>query len=166
MDNTLRRALDMIGNETPLVRNCGSLCGAACCQDDGDGTNGMLLLPGEESLCASIASSKLISDSSLFPGGLRFVCNGTCERELRPFSCRIFPLVPRIRNGKITVEPDPRAWAVCPLMQYGKDGLRGSFVSGVQAACELLYEDAVYSPWFEGLEKVLSEYDLLRRDGL
>ena len=51
--DTILRAYAAIGERTPLCSDCGALCGAACCESDGDGQGGVDLLPGEESLIGS-----------------------------------------------------------------------------------------------------------------
>ena len=47
LSQALRKARALLEGETPLNRDCGGLCGAACCQPDEDGLGGMLLFPGE-----------------------------------------------------------------------------------------------------------------------
>ena len=44
----LRDCYEILGDLTPLKSNCGKLCGAACCESDETGENGMLLFPYEE----------------------------------------------------------------------------------------------------------------------
>ena len=41
----LRDCYEILGDLTPLKSNCGKLCGAACCESDETGENGMLLFP-------------------------------------------------------------------------------------------------------------------------
>ena len=98
----------IMGNLTPLKVDCGQLCGGACCK--GDNRTGMLLFPGE------------VSKLTVIEGEHRerlAVCNGTCDRQSRPLSCRIFPFFPTIsENGKIFVEPDLRASRLCPLIEH------------------------------------------------
>ena len=48
--DVLLRAYAIIGDKTPMLTDCGLMCGAACCQPDEDGQGGMLLFPGEEGL--------------------------------------------------------------------------------------------------------------------
>ena len=94
----LEAARAAMGDLTPLKRDCGRLCGAACCQPDETGLNGMLLFPFEETRYRRPIegfSFQLVDDDTLFKGGKRLVCEGTCPREHRPLACRIFPL--RIR---------------------------------------------------------------------
>ena len=74
-------------------------------------------------------------------GGWRLVCEGACPREHRPLACRVFPLRVRLianeadGTTQATAELDPRAWAVCPLLEKG--GLRamsGDFIAAVEQA--------------------------------
>ena len=133
---------------TPLKINCGKLCGGACCQPDESGENGMLLFPFEEAFYKDPIEGfpfHLADDDTLYKGGKRFVCEGTCKREHRPLACRIFPLRIRLEmdeTGEEThakAEIDPRAWCVCPILEQG--GLRamsGEFVAAVERAGDLL----------------------------
>ena len=50
MKDSLLRAYDIIGEKTPLLTDCGALCGAACCRTDDDDQGGVFLFPGEEEL--------------------------------------------------------------------------------------------------------------------
>lgn len=83
---------------TPLSGDCGVICAKKCCM--GTDSDGMLLFPGEESLYKDSGSWYTIKDSGVtLPGNIKiklFTCIGNCQRELRPLSCRIFPLMPYI----------------------------------------------------------------------
>ena len=138
------RARALLEQATPLKADCGRYCGAACCAPDEDGQGGMLLFPGEEALYVPLPAGFVIRpDTSVTPDGRLLICPGTCRRENRPLSCRLFPLLPT-ENGCIL---DRRGWAVCPLMDSGKRGLRRDFVAAVEAAGRILYacpEHAVF----------------------
>ncbi len=85
-------ARELLNSLTPLKRDCGRSCGAACCQSDEDGQGGMLLFPGEETLYASLPESwSILPDSAVIPEGRILVCDGRCDRSARPLSCRLFP---------------------------------------------------------------------------
>ena len=72
----------IIGDKTPLRKDCGQICGGECCKGDSD--TGMLLFPGEETTLNIIEKN-----------GVRLaVCDGTCSRDERPLSCMIFPFFP------------------------------------------------------------------------
>ena len=158
MNAKYEQAVSLIGDHTPLRRDCGEVCGKACCGTDDDGQGGVCLLPCEaESLegreWAEIAAGK---------GLPLLMCSGPCERAARPFMCRIFPLAPyRNKYGEWDVRMDARARAVCPLAGGGMPALNSAFVSSVRQAVSRLAE------WDEGnafLEKMQEEEDLFRAD--
>ena len=137
----VKAAREKMNRVTPLARNCGSLCGAACCAPDEDGRGGMLLFPGEEA-CYQVlpAGFQLHADDTLVPDGLLLTCEGTCKRDTRPLACRVFPLMFVSGSGG-DVRLDPRAWAICPLMTSGMEGLREDFVTAARSAARLLMKD-------------------------
>jgi len=124
-------AYEILGDLTPLTTDCGKLCDAACCK--GDSTTGMRLFPNEETTLPVINGD-----------GVRLcVCDGSCDRNTRPLSCRIFPLFPVVlENGRISAEIDTRALRLCPLaenaerVKFDKD-----FISAVRRVGRLLYRD-------------------------
>lgn len=129
-------ARELLADVTPLNGDCGRCCGGVCCQSDEDGQGGMLLFPGEEALYRALPEGFSLSrDDGVLPGLTLLTCDGLCDRTLRPLSCRLFPLLPT-RKGCVM---DRRAWAVCPLMESGKAGLRRAFVDAVSEAGRLLY---------------------------
>ena len=79
---------------TPLTTDCGELCGHRCCH--GEDHDGMWLLPGEEQFFLGQPgfSVQPCQDNAGYP---LVVCDGHCDRRLRPFACRIFPLFPMVR---------------------------------------------------------------------
>ncbi|MBR0368427.1 MAG: hypothetical protein IJH86_08585 [Clostridia bacterium] len=135
----LTRACARIGALTPMLRDCGALCGAACCQTDADGQGGVYLFPGEAARlrdCGWVARIE--------PGGFApvMICDGTCDREKRPLGCRIFPLTPvRGKNGRWTVRLDARARAMCPLVASGIGGLDPAFVKAARDALRIVAGD-------------------------
>ena len=161
----LREARALLEDKTPLHTNCGKLCGAACCQEDETGENGMLLFPFEEALYAKPIEGfafHLVGDDTLYKGGKRLVCGGDCPRDARPLACRLFPLRLHVSvdaSGEHTVvepELDPRAWCVCPLCEQG--GLRAmsaDFVGAARQAGEALVKNVFM------LEALLDEQKML-----
>lgn len=117
-NTALRRAYEIMGDITPLTTDCGLLCGGACCK--GDENAGMWVFPGEECFLGSFTLKENETNTVA-------VCGGTCDRETRPLSCRIFPLFPMVienpRTGRLKVEamPDPRAFRICPLFREGNE---------------------------------------------
>lgn len=144
----LKAAREMVKDVTPFKGDCGRLCGAVCCRPDDSGENGMLLLPFEERLYQKPIEGfpfRMVDDDSLFKGGKRFICDGECPREFRPFACRIFPLRIRVdtdedsQSASVTAEIDPRSWAICPIPEEGGlRAMRKDFVEAVEKAGRLL----------------------------
>lgn len=153
---TARYALEKL---TPMKRDCGRTCGAACCRADEDGNGGMVLFPGEEAFYSPCPDWARLTPSQDFSGQYLFTCNGTCERSLRPLACRIFPLTPRVRHGEATVELDVRAWPVCPLMECGLEGMDSAFVAAVREVTALLWEDKRCREYIEALSAHLAQFE-------
>lgn len=160
--DTLAQARELLRDVTPLKRNCGKLCGGACCQADETGENGMLLFPREEAFYASPIEGfpfRLAEDDTLYEGGKRFVCEGSCVREHRPLACRIFPLRMAVdANNHVTAEIDPRAWCVCPLLEQG--GLRAmsqDFANAVAQAGGLLSQEPELLTALQNEQRLMDE---------
>ena len=148
----IRRAYEAIGEKTPMESDCGALCSAACCFTDEDGQGGVNLLPGEEAQLQNIDWGKIDRDPHMDAPML--MCTDMCEREIRPFLCRIFPLCPVTgKSGRWTVRMDARARAVCPLTRTGLNGLDPEFVRGCVKAVRIIAEDpegeAFLTKWAE-----------------
>lgn len=121
----------IIGDKTPLKKDCGIICDGACCKGDSD--TGMLLFPFEE-------SSLTIKEKD----GVRLaVCDGRCKRYERPLSCRIFPFFPYVTpEGKIRAIPDIRGVNVCPLISHSDEvKFDRGFLWRVKKVGRLLYAD-------------------------
>lgn len=137
---TILRAYAAIGESTPLCSDCGALCGAACCETDGDGQGGVDLLPGEEGLIGHAEWMEISHDPHMDAPMIR--CKSMCDRGKRPFLCRIFPLCPVVgKDGRWTVRMDARARAMCPLTRGGVRGLDPEFVRGCVRAVRILAEE-------------------------
>lgn len=116
-----KKFYDMLYREmsaTPLLTNCGRLCGCACCKSNDVG-EGMYLYPFEEVMFGEAAPFAEILPCD-FKAGEKEVafmtCDGHCERDKRPLACKIFPLVPYIDiTGEMKIIFDPRAVGFCPL---------------------------------------------------
>lgn len=148
----------ILENITPLRQDCGRTCGGACCQSDEDGQGGMLLFPGEEQLYNPLPEGFSVSDDDFVIKGAKLLtCEGSCDRSCRPLSCRLFPLLPTEKGAKM----DRRAWAVCPLMEWGKAGLSRDFVDAVSKAGEILYacpEHAAFLDAIHAFNRKLTEF--------
>lgn len=149
--DALERARELLRDVTPMQADCGKLCGAACCQPEEDGANGMLLFPGEERYYVGADWCRLIPHGSTH----LLICEGRCPREHRPLACRMFPLV-TLPGGRAPL--DVRAWPVCPLMPHGRRGLREDFVKAVKEAAAILGEDAQQLAFMQELKGLLDAY--------
>lgn len=137
----IQRVYEAIGGSTPMKTDCGAICGAACCSVDEDGQGGVCLLPPEAEALKDISWGEIRHDEHMDAPML--MCTDFCDRSLRPFLCRIFPLCPVIgKSGRWTVRMDARARAVCPLHRSGLNGLDPEFVRGCARAVRILAEDA------------------------
>lgn len=133
--------LYQIVSATPLPFDCGTLCGGACCRDT-EPDSGMYLFPREEQLYTAKDSWASLCDTDFFyqkgTCAKLLQCPGRCNRNKRPLACRIFPLVPYIKDGACRVVMDPRAKWMCPLTTLSLDDLAPEFVHQVKAAARLL----------------------------
>lgn len=155
MKENILRAYERIGELTPLMNDCGALCGAACCQTDDDDRGGVYLFPGEKEMLQDCGWGKIIRDSF----GPMLVCDGPCDREKRPLGCRIFPLTPvRGKNGKWTVRIDVRARPVCPLVSSGISGMDPEFVRAARDALRIIAESDEGEAFIEKWAKLEEDY--------
>ena len=153
-----REALETL---TPLRGDCGRTCGADCCHPDEEGNGGTMLFPSEEALHDPCPDWARLVPSADFSGQYLFTCDGRCDRAARPLACRIFPLTPRVREGKVIIEPDVRAWPVCPLMECSLNGLSGAFVKAVREAMESLAQDEACLAYMKKLSEYLEQFETL-----
>lgn len=133
----------LLADETPLRRDCGALCGKACCQADEEGKGGVYLFPGEEEIIRRAGYE--IVEARMPPSNFSVKllhCGGHCRRAERPLGCMIFPLTPRVRpDGAVTVDFDLRARPLCPLPRDGLRGLRRPFVDAAARSMALIAAD-------------------------
>jgi len=156
MNDALSRAREKVKDVTPLKRDCGRICGAKCCRSLEGEETGMLLFPGEEALIPGGDGWRILETAS----GPMVICPGACDRNERPLACRLFPLIPLIRGGKIRAVTDLRAAAVCPLARQGIRAMDPAFVTAVREAGEILAADDSQR---EFLERMTKEQDELRQ---
>lgn len=102
-------------NTTPRSFDCGELCGKRCCSNLSSGKlkSGMALLPHEKDYLISKGAKYEYAENE---DGDILICNGSCNRKLRPFACRIFPYYADLRDNRIKIKKDLRAVSVCPLI--------------------------------------------------
>ena len=156
---TLLAARALLAQATPLKRDCGRSCGGACCRPDEDGRGGMLLFPGEEALYDPLPEGFSISPAPELPGALLLTCPGVCDRALRPLSCRLFPLLPREKEGAVRAVRDRRGYIVCPLLPQGLSAFDPAFVSRVKEAGEILYHHPEHRAFLEALHRYIHSFE-------
>ena len=138
-----KRAKDIMEDKTPLKKDCGLLCGKACCK--GDSETGMLLFPFEETTFE-------ITEKD----GVRLcVCDGSCDRKARPLSCMIFPFFPYItEEGRIKVIPDIRGYEICPIVRnFADTKLDRRFLRRVKDVGRLLSQDEECRAFLDGISR-------------
>ncbi|MCR4755954.1 MAG: hypothetical protein K5868_10615 [Lachnospiraceae bacterium] len=104
-----REIYRILDSSAPAVYDCGTLCGAACCNGASfaNEESYIYLLPGEMDYLESVgcelkAVKEKHSDHNLPKSWGEYVyvahCPGKneCKREVRPIQCRTFPLQPYI----------------------------------------------------------------------
>lgn len=155
-------AYRLLDSSTPLKTDCGSLCGKACCK--GDEESGMHLFPGEESIYVDTPSFLSIKPTLInytpADSVKLAVCRGSCDRSLRPLSCRIFPLVPYIdSNNVLSVMVDPRAELVCPIAGLAdRKKVNQFFVRNVKRAFQILIKDKDIGEYIKWLSGYIDDY--------
>lgn len=154
-----REARVLLENLTPLRTDCGKVCGSACCKSLDAEETGMLLFPGEEDEYDLLPEWRLKQT----PSGVLAICPGECERASRPLACRMFPLLPTLREDGVHVAVDARARAVCPLARQGKNAMDAAFVQAVRKAGEALAEDPVQRTFLQRLTESQDEWNALRK---
>lgn len=144
--NLYNEVNEILGSFTPLKADCGQLCSKNCCK--GDSRMGMLLFPEEETTLNVIEEN----------GRRLAVCSGTCNRNERPLSCRIFPFFPVYQNGRIRAVHDLRGINICPLLAHS-DEVKFSrrFLRRVEKAGELLYTDGDCAAFMDEVAKEIEE---------
>ncbi len=150
---------------TPLFGDCGTLCGKACCESDDcqDDETGMYLFPGEKGLFANQPNFKIVPSEFTYGTGKVadiVICKGPCARDLRPLSCRIFPLIPYFRtNTGLKIIQDPRAKHLCPLAQKSAFlYLDPAFIRKTEKTFRLLTRFSEVRAFLEGLSDILDDY--------
>jgi len=157
-NETIRRAMALLGDATPMLTDCGRLCGAACC--DGSGNDGMLLFPNEACMVADATVQAITLDAFTSPVRL-MVCQGHCDRDTRPLACRLFPLMAFYRkDGTLSVRTDARGRAVCPLCHGPASALSREFREKALAVYALLMEDPEQAAFLRELMALEAQFRL------
>ncbi len=155
------RARELLNQVTPMRFDCGKLCGSACC-DKSEAGEGMLLFPGEKELYASMPDGFHIMPDMSEENGWLLTCEGYCDRETRPLSCRLFPLIPYIlkrdSGDSAGMAMDVRAWPICPLMKDGLAGCDQSFIETAAQAARVLCAVPAHQDFIAKLTDKLAQY--------
>jgi hypothetical protein len=161
-----KKVYAMLDKTTPLLTDCGELCNKACCAE-GDEETGMYLFPGEEVMYSGEQPWLIIEESSLtYSSGkpvFLAICKEPCPRELRPLSCRIFPLTPYIDNSRsLVIKMDPRAVPICPLARGSSpQKIDDNFIDTVADAFRLLIKDNEIRSFILKLSLLIDEHEEL-----
>ncbi len=151
-ENVIKSCYSVLRKYTPLEFDCGKLCDGFCCKGGED--LGMLLFPGEEALIDP--DINVITDNK---GRKIAVCNGSCDRNKRPLSCRIYPLFPIFDGERVETVFDVRA--NCPLTR-GEFKISRRFDKAVRRVGKYLLLNDETSLLIKELSEELSEYSELK----
>ena len=162
-----KRIYGMLERATPLPFDCGRLCGKRCCSGIQTG-RGVYLFPGEEKLFAGESTwctvEEFVPEEVHFTGGgFLLNCCGDCPRSMRPLSCRLFPLAPRLHGqGNFDLIFEPDAVFTCPLVQLNDiDMLDPAFIEGARMVwLELVKDERVWSGLQEYMARLKREETL------
>ena len=148
-EELLLEAMSLLEEVTPAKFDCGKLCGRLCCGENcGESPEslGMWLMPFEMGFLAKHADYRFVSDES---GNDCAICKGRCDRELRPFACRIYPYYASLKQlpeGRIMIriKPDPRAMRCCPYVSGKRRRPSAGFVRAFVKAVRILLGRPVF----------------------
>jgi len=151
-EDVILTCYSLLRKETPLKEDCGKICNGKCCK--GDNYTGMLLFPGEEKLI-----DKNIEIKEIENGDKIAVCNGSCDRNKRPLSCRIYPLFPMIINneGKEEIKTIIDLRADCPL-KSGEFNFNKAFLRKVKRVGKYLLLNEETKAFYLSLCADMNEY--------
>ncbi len=151
-EKRIERVKALFCDVTPLKTDCGLVCSGACCK--GDDKTGMLLFPGERT-----PLTVLERDARRLA-----VCAGTCDRDDRPLSCRIFPFFPVVEeDGNVLAAIDARAFSVCPLARQAEAvAFDPRFIRRVKIAGRILLNDPEAAAFLREIAEEIKELTAAR----
>lgn len=159
-EKVIKSCYSVLRRATPLNFDCGKICNGKCCK--GDDKTGMLLFPGEEILIDP--NINVIETES---GEKLAVCNGTCDRNKRPLSCRIYPLFPVVvdKDGESEVSVCIDYRADCPLAAPNSEyEFNKSFIKGVRRVGKYLLLNEETASYYKELSDACNDYyELLKK---
>ena len=122
----------------------------------------MYLFPGEKPLFVNRPGFFVVSSDFVYGGKNAdlVICKEPCKRDLRPLSCRIFPLVPYFRKQTgLQIIRDPRAFSICPLAaKAAYPYLNRAFIRKTESIFHLLIQFHAVRMFLEGLSDILDDY--------
>ena len=151
----IKRAYGLLGRTTPLVSDCGRLCGGRCCK--GDSETGMFLFPYEEEIIKNVENFKILDCEGNF-GYKMVVCNDTCDRKTRPLACRIYPYFPVITENGFDVRADIRGIGSCPLL-YENVKINYAFIRQIRKIARLFSSDEELKNYINDINAMLDEIE-------
>lgn len=136
---------------TPLDRDCGTLCGRACCKPGQRDELGIYLFPGEECMFTRQENWLLWEEQdpreyefpASWPHPVYFIrCTGPCPRRVRPLACRFFPLAPHLQQdgSLLLIYETLQLPYSCPLIHQTLP-LQRDFITTTGAAWDILLRD-------------------------
>nr|WP_162990806.1 hypothetical protein [Maliibacterium massiliense] len=125
----------LFDGRTPLLTDCGALCGHACCQ--GGPHDGMPLFPGEKARFAGADWCRVFTQGDMDI----LVCEGACPRDMRPLFCRLFPAMVYTNGTRMRLRLNPLARGVCPLAQEHLRALDPAFLEACRLAAARVCAD-------------------------
>lgn len=137
---------------TPLDFDCGKICNGKCCK--GDEKTGMIIFPGEEKFVDE--NLKIFKNAD---GDTVAVCNGSCDRNKRPLSCRIYPLFPLLteKEGKTTIEVIFDYRADCPIAK-GEYNINRKFKKAVKRVGKYLLLNEETKEYYKEVSQLQTDY--------
>lgn len=151
-EDVLKSCYSVLRKTTPLSFDCGKICNGKCCK--GDEKTGMILFPGEENLVDP--DIKIMENAY---GDHVAICDGTCDRNKRPLSCRIYPLFPLLteENGEAEIKVVFDYRADCPLAQ-GEYKYSKRFIKSVKRVGKYLLLNEETAAYYRELSGMFDEY--------
>lgn len=148
---------EKLNEVSPLLYDCGKLCGEICCNYTGEEEMGIYLFPGEHLLYKEDGdwlkwSCEKAQDYDFPPswqGKIYFVkCKNPkdCHRNIRPFQCRTFPLKPYINEDgilELVYNYDELPY-VCPIIENSMQITEEFYNVTYEIWKELMQEPLIY----------------------
>ena len=151
-ENVIESCYSQLRKITPLDFDCGKICNGKCCK--GDEKTGMIIFPGEEKFVDE--KLKIFKNDD---GDMVAVCSGSCDRNKRPLSCRIYPLFPLLteKEGKTTIEVIFDYRADCPITK-GEYNINRKFKKAVKRVGKYLLLNEETKEYYKEVSQLQTDY--------